>query len=137
MVSGCVARLAILFGFPANIFQIFVTHLTLSPFISHEFRVTNLVINPTTNIDEFRLQNLIKDKREKMQKEKCKTMLKKRRRNKKRIKEKRDKREKIIEKERKGINKHKDWKNYINIARIMNRKCEKIIIIEEKDNETE
>lgn len=38
-----------------------------------------------------------------MQKEKCKTMLKKRRRNKKRIKEK-----KIIEKERKGINKHKD-----------------------------
>lgn len=132
MVSGRVARLAILFGFPANIFQIFVTHLTLSPFISHEFRVTNLVINPTTNIDEFRLQNLIKDKREKMQKEKCKTMLKKRRRNKKRIKEK-----KIIEKERKGINKHEDWKNYINIARIMNRKCEKIIIIEEKDNETE
>lgn len=64
-------------------------------------------------------------------------MLKKRRRNKKRIKEKRDKREKIIEKERKGINKHKDWKNYINIARIMNRKCEKIIVIEEKDNETE
>lgn len=94
MVSGRVARLAILFGFPANIFQIFVTHLTLSPFISHEFRVTNLVINPTTNIDEFRLQNLIKDKREKMQKEKCKTMSKKRRRNKKRIKEKRDKREK-------------------------------------------
>lgn len=61
-------------------------------------------------------------------------MLKKRRRNKKRrgIKEK-----KIIKKERKGINKHEDWKNYINIARIMNRKCEKIIVIEEKDNETE
>lgn len=88
MVSGCVARLAILFRFPANIFQIFVTHLTLSPFISHEFRVTNLVINPTTNIDEFRLQNLIKDKREKMQKEKCKTMLKKKKKE-----QKEDKRE--------------------------------------------
>lgn len=30
-----------------------------------------------------------------------------------------------MEKERKGINKHEGWKNYINIARIMNRKCEK------------
>ena len=91
--NGCFARLAILFAFPVNIFQIFVTHLTLSPFISHEFRVTNLVINPATNVDEFRLQNLIKEKREKIQEEKCKTVLKKRRKKKKRdraIKEKKN-----------------------------------------------